>query len=198
MFDAAQTAVMEVGWNHSWHIDADHINLNTVDRFIACSDFFTIDVADSIGKPAVATDVHAFLKGHPELIGVQSIPGVGIPFTTTRAEVERVVAKYLLAVRDAGRIYRHIAAAKGEDKIIAEVSMDETDLPQTPPELLIILVLMADEKVRVKTSAVKSRKPFGTSMMPAGLINSLNEEELKDLLAYLLSGGNEADAMFRK
>ena len=39
VFDAAQTAVREVGWNHSWHIDADHINLNTVDRFMSCSDF---------------------------------------------------------------------------------------------------------------------------------------------------------------
>ncbi|MDP3069489.1 MAG: c-type cytochrome [Opitutaceae bacterium] len=66
-------------------------------------------------------------------------------------------------------------------------------------ELLIMAnPFMADEKVRVKTSAVKSRKAFGTSMMPAGLINSLNEEELKDLLAYLLSGGNPADAMFKK
>jgi hypothetical protein len=32
-------------------------------------------------------------------------------------------------------------------------------------------------------------------MLP-GLINSLNEEELKDLLAYLKSGGNSKDKMF--
>ena len=66
-------------------------------------------------------------------------------------------------------------------------------------ELLVLAnPFSADDKTRVKTSAVKSRKPFGTSMMPAGLINSLNPEELQDLLAYLLSGGNEQDAMFRK
>jgi hypothetical protein len=35
-------------------------------------------------------------------------------------------------------------------------------------------------------------------MMPPGLINSLNEEELKDLLAFLLSGGNAQDKMFVK
>jgi hypothetical protein len=35
-------------------------------------------------------------------------------------------------------------------------------------------------------------------MMPPGLINSLNEEELKDLVAYLLSGGNAADKAFAK
>jgi hypothetical protein len=33
-------------------------------------------------------------------------------------------------------------------------------------------------------------------MMPPGLINALNPDELKDLLAYILSGGNPADPMF--
>ena len=54
------------------------------------------------------------------------------------------------------------------------------------------------EKTRVKPANLKSRKPYPVSMMPPGLINALNEEELKDLLAYVLSGGNEADAMFKK
>ena len=49
---AADAAVQELGWKKPWHVDADHIRLETVDRFIAPSDFFTIDVADSIGKPA--------------------------------------------------------------------------------------------------------------------------------------------------
>jgi hypothetical protein len=35
-------------------------------------------------------------------------------------------------------------------------------------------------------------------MRPAGLINSLNPDELKDLVAYLLSGGNPDDPMFAK
>ncbi len=41
-----------LGWQQPYHVDADHIRLETVDRFVAPSDFFTIDVADSIGKPA--------------------------------------------------------------------------------------------------------------------------------------------------
>lgn len=55
-----------------------------------------------------------------------------------------------------------------------------------------------DEKTTVKSSDIKARKPFGTSMMPSGLINSLNEDEVKDLLAYLLSGGNPNDSRFKK
>jgi len=36
------------------------------------------------------------------------------------------------------------------------------------------------------------------SMMPPGLINSLNQDELLDLLAYLVSGGNPKDKAFQK
>jgi putative heme-binding domain-containing protein len=56
---------------------------------------------------------------------------------------------------------------------------------------------MPDEKTRVKAASVKSRKSYPVSMMPPGLINSLNEDELKDLLAYVLSGGNASDPMFK-
>src|SRR5215831_10318451 len=40
---AADAAVREAGWTDSYYIDADHINLNTVDRYIEPCDFFTID-----------------------------------------------------------------------------------------------------------------------------------------------------------
>jgi hypothetical protein len=53
-----------------------------------------------------------------------------------------------------------------------------------------------DEKTRVKAASVKSRKTYPISMMPPGLINALNPDELKDLLAYVLSAGNAADPMF--
>jgi putative heme-binding domain-containing protein len=66
-------------------------------------------------------------------------------------------------------------------------------------ELLIMAnPFMPDEKMRVKAADVKSRKTYPISMMPPGLINSLNPEELKNLLAYLLSGGNPDDPMFRR
>ena len=58
----ADAAVKALGWKKPYHVDADHIRLETVDRFIAPSDFFTIDVADSIGKPADAKSVKARLK----------------------------------------------------------------------------------------------------------------------------------------
>src|SRR6478609_10174922 len=58
---AADQAVRELGWTKGYHVDADHIRLETVDRFLPHSDFFTIDVADSIGKPADRKAVNDFV-----------------------------------------------------------------------------------------------------------------------------------------
>ena len=38
-----------------------------------------------------------------------------------------MAGKYLLAVQEAGKVYRHVAGLKGEGKFITEVSLDETD-----------------------------------------------------------------------
>src|SRR3954453_16205627 len=66
---AADEAVKVLGWKKSYYADADHINLKTVDRFVQPCDFFTIDVAESIGKPATSEAVRAFVDRHPELAG---------------------------------------------------------------------------------------------------------------------------------
>ena len=44
---------------------------------------------------------------------------------------------------------------------------------------------------------IERSEPSKISQMPTGLINGLNEEELKDLIAYLLSGGNKRDKVYR-
>jgi hypothetical protein len=185
VFDAAQTAVKALGWGSAWHVDADHIRLETVERFLPCSDFFTIDVADSIGKPASADAVTAFTRRHSELAGTVNIAGIAKPFQITEADVARVAGKYLLAVQEAGKIYRHIAAKKGgEGKFIAEVSMDETDAPQTPPELLIILAALADEGVKAQTIAPKFTGRFNKGVDYAGDLRQF-EKEFNDDLAVI-------------
>ncbi len=184
VLDAAKAAISAKGWEHGWHVDADHIRLETVERFIACSDFFTLDVADSIGQPTPLADVQAFINRHPELIGTLTIAGLSEPFTTTREEVEQVASKYFLAVQEAGNIYRHISARKGEANFIAEVSLDETDAPQTPPELLIILAALADEKVRIQTIAPKFTGRFNKGVDYVGDLSQF-EREFNDDLAVI-------------
>ena len=178
---AADTAVKELGWNRPYHVDADHVRFETVDRFIPHSDFFTIDVADWIGKPADANAVKIFVDRHPELSGRISIPGIERPFNTTRAQVEDIARKYLLAVREAGKIHRHIAQVKREGNFITEVSMDETDHPQTPPELLIILVALADGGVPLQTIAPKFSGRFNKGVDYVGNVDQFEEEFSQDL-----------------
>ncbi|HEY1719593.1 MAG TPA: tagaturonate epimerase family protein, partial [Verrucomicrobiae bacterium] len=180
----ADAAVKALGWKKSYHVDADHIRLETVGHFIAPSDFFTIDVADSIGKPADAAAVKAFVSRHSELIGKIVIPNASDDFITTRAEVERVANKFLLAIQEAGKIYRHIAEAKGEKNFITEISMDETDSPQTPAELLIILAAIADEKIPIQTIAPKFTGRFNKGVDYVGDIKQF-EKEFNDDLAVI-------------
>ena len=46
----ADKAIRDLNWKEQYFIDADHINMSNVDEFIYHSNFFTIDVADFIGK----------------------------------------------------------------------------------------------------------------------------------------------------
>ena len=80
----ADEAVHELHWPQPWFVDADHINLETVGHFIACSDFFTVDVADYIGRSPGQSAVDEFLSRHGELLGRIEVPGVDVPFAMDR------------------------------------------------------------------------------------------------------------------
>src|SRR6202022_1162503 len=64
---AAQLAVEMSEWTRPYFLDADHIGLETVDRFIETCAFFTIDVAEKIGVPADRGSANEFTNRHPEL-----------------------------------------------------------------------------------------------------------------------------------
>jgi tagaturonate epimerase len=184
VYDAASAAVKALGWEDGWHVDADHIRMETVDRYIDASDFFTIDVADNIGQAADANEIEKFLIRHPELIGTHNINGLGEPFVLSEAEVGRIATKYLKATQEAGAIFRHIAQRKAKRNFIAEVSMDETDTPQTPPELLIILALLADAGVQVQTIAPKFTGRFNKGVDYVGDLAQF-EREFNDDIAVI-------------
>jgi hypothetical protein len=186
---AAEAAVRELDWHRPFHVDADHIRLDIVDQFIDSSDFYTLDVADWIGQPAVAQDVQSFVERHAELVGRLEIPGINEPFETTREDIERVAGKYLKAVQEAGRIYRHVASVKGEGRFIAEVSMDETDSPQTPPELLVILSAIADERIPAQTVAPKFTGRFNKGVDYVGDVAQFEKEFNEDIavIAHAIS-----------
>lgn len=181
---AVEAAIGNLGWKRAYHVDADHIRLDTVDRFIPHSDFYTIDVADTIGKAAGTAAIQDFAGRHPELAGKIEIPGIAEPFQTTRADVERIAGKYLLAIEEGKQIYLHIAGTKGEGHFITEISMDETDSPQTPIELLVILAAVADAGIPIQTIAPKFTGRFNKGVDYAGNVTQF-EKEFNDDLAVI-------------
>jgi hypothetical protein len=180
---AADSAVKALGWNAPYFVDADHITLETVDRYLEPCDFFTLDVADEIGRTADPDDVTNFLGRHPELVGEVRIPGLRDPFTTDVAFVEGVANKFLAAVEKAGEIYRKLADNKGIGTFVPEISMDETDAPQTPIELLIILAAIADENIPIQTIAPKFTGRFNKGVDYQGEIARFAREFEQDLAA---------------
>lgn len=142
----ADAAVAALGYKDQYFVDADHINLTNVDRFIEASDFFTIDVADYIGK------------------------------TGTMEE------RFLPAIKEAGKIYRHIAERKGADNFVTEVSMDEVDEAQTPEELRYILKELAAESIPVQTIAPKFTGRFNKGVDYRGDLALFEKEFEQDLL----------------
>ncbi len=178
---AADAAVLALGWKLPYFLDADHINLKTVDRFLEPCDFFTLDVADLIGKPSSPVAVDAFVARHPELIGTVQIPAIDEPLHTDEAFVRKVANTFLAAVEDAGRIYRSLADRKGTGRFVPEISMDETDSPQTPGELLIILAAIADEKIPIQTIAPKFTGRFNKGVDYVGDQTQFAREFNQDL-----------------
>jgi hypothetical protein len=180
---AADAAVKALDWKLPYFCDADHINLQTVGRFLDSCDFYTLDVADFIGQAAPEADIDGFVKRHPKLLGRIGLEGTGEAFEITAENLRQTAQKYLTAVKKAGEVYRTIVAAKGAGNFIPEVSMDETDSAQSPVELLIILAAIADEDIPVQTIAPKFSGRFNKGVDYIGDVAQFGREFELDVAA---------------
>ncbi len=181
---AADEAVSTLGWTGAYFCDADHIGVAIVERFLEPCDFFTLDVAEGIGKTASSASLEAFAGRHPELIGTLALSGIGL--TITREFFDATAAKFLAAVEEAARIYKKIEAAKGAGTFVTEISMDETDSPQTPGELLVILAAIADYAIPIQTIAPKFTGRFNKGVDYVGDVEQFAREFADDIavIAY--------------
>ena len=177
----ALDAVNVLKWDGPYFVDADHIGPGNVDLFIESSDFFTLDVADFIAQPADKSDVDAFVKKYSKYIGSLAVEGIERNLEISEERIRAIAGKFLLAVRQAGGIYRHIAEAKGAGSFITEVSMDETDQPQTPVEMLFILAAIADEGIPAQTIAPKFTGRFNKGVDYVGDVIGFAREFEEDL-----------------
>jgi len=180
--EEADEATRVMNWDLPYFVDADHINLFNVDKFIDHCDFFTIDVAEYISKPAVDEDVEEYIEKNRKYIGKLHITGIDEDFTVTEDFLTEIGFKFLNAAQEAGKIYRYINKRRSGKDFITETSMDEVDNPQTPAELFFILGMLANEKIPLQTIAPRFTGRFNKGVDYSGDPAQFRQEFEQDLL----------------
>lgn len=178
---AADAAVKTLNYTGPYFVDADHVGLKTVDLFISSSNFFTLDVADFIGETADSEAINDFIEKYKKYVGSLSIPGIDEKFEITEQSIRTSAEKFLYAIQEAKRIYEHILEQKGEGNFITEVSMDETDAPQTPIEMFFILAAIADAGIPAQTIAPKFTGRFNKGVDYVGDVAQFTKEFEQDI-----------------
>lgn len=184
---AADAAVQALGWSDPYCLDADHINSSNVDFFIDTCDFYTIDVADYIGRSCDESALRTFCEKHADYVGELNLPSQADSVEISQTSLEDVAAKYLFAVQEAGRIYQHIRERKGVGAAIIEVSMDETDHAQSPLEIFLILAALSDENIPVQTIAPKFSGRFNKGIDYVGDLDRFRSEFEQDVAVLNLA-----------
>ena len=179
---SAEQAVAQAGWRGGFLVDADHIGMANVEGFLKFCDFFTLDVAEQIGRPASPEEtarLRAALapwvcRPWPEL-GQEVAPGI--------PALDSFLQEYGAAVMEAGKIYRRILQARPGDSFITEVSTDEASQPQSPWILFLLLGALSLEGVPVRTIAPKFNGHFHKGVDYRGNTQAFAHEFSQDLQA---------------
>jgi len=147
VLDDAAWGVLQEGFRDGYGADADH--LKTTDDIDACAaagfTLFTIDPGEYVedGADAASPAELAEKFGALPWDALESSPAhcraaylasklpAGGDVEPTEEDLLRAAAKYGAAVAHTARLYRHLAAQKGEEPFELEMSVDETATPTT-------------------------------------------------------------------
>ena len=179
----ADAAVKALGWKRNYFVDADHISMKIVDKFISTADFFTLDVTEYIGRKSDDQEISEFIKNNRALVGEIALSDLR-SITIGDDVLGETAERFLLASKKAGELYRYIVQKKGHDNFVAEVSMDEVDSAQSPAELLIIARMLADAQVPVQTIAPRFTGRFNKGVDWYGDLSKF-EREFEECLLVL-------------
>lgn len=178
----ALSATRKEAYTGNWYVDADHINMQNVERYMDHSNFFTIDVADAIGAECDAAEWGEMFSALLPFSGQLDIPGIDETFEVSKDMLEGTVKKFYPAIKEAALIYRSIKDVRGADNFVAEISMDEVEDPQTPPELFFILLMVQKFEIPVQTIAPKFTGRFNKGVDYVGDVEQFRKEFEQDLM----------------
>jgi hypothetical protein len=177
----AMDAVAACRYKGKYYTDADHINSETVDRFIDSHDFFTLDVAHFIGIAPDDESTRSFISKYSKYMGPVHIRGIARPFEVTLHFLEGLAKNYLTAIDEVQKIYHHLCLVKGENNFVAEISVDEANHVQSPLELFFILALLKEKGVEAQTIAPKFSGLFAKGIDYIGDIEEFAREIDQDM-----------------
>ncbi|WP_449343056.1 PVC-type heme-binding CxxCH protein [Tautonia marina] len=175
-------------WKHSDFVEdlkrvAQHRSFDTGKQLfstLGCIQCHRMGKDDATGSPSLA-------GGLNHSVG----PDIDATVEKYKHDASALLREILESSRNIDEEYRQVIVAleDGTTQIGVIASEDESTLTMlygSPPQELQIAKQSIDDRV---TSPV--------SIMPSGLLNTLDKEEVLDLLAYLLAGGNPDDAAFQ-
>ena len=182
---AADAAVRELGWKKPYHVDADHIRLETVDGFLASSRL-----------------LH-HRRGRLDRPARRSRSGAGVRRPTRRTGRPAGDPRHRSAVRDRpgptssgspasicgpsrrpGGSIGTSRPPRGRGSSSPKCRWTRPTARRRPPELLVILAAIADEKIPIQTIAPKFTGRFNKGVDYVGNVAQF-EKEFNDDLAVI-------------
>jgi putative heme-binding domain-containing protein len=97
---------------------------------------------------------------------------------SNRANLDYLLANVLDPNADVPDAYKMVLVTTRDGRSLAGTVVSETDRQVT-------LQVVGQDAVAISKSEIQSREASGTSMMPPGLFDALEDREVIDLVAYL-------------
>ena len=155
----ADHAVNTLDWSESYFVDADKITIDTVDKYIAHANYFSIDVSGEIDRSADDKEIYRLVELCSDSLGVVAIDGVD-KHEITPHELTAMAQKFCRAALAVKQVYDHILTERKIKDFAIEVSMDEAQVNQTPFEIYYMLLFLSKYQVPVDVIGPKFKGAF--------------------------------------
>lgn len=137
-----------------------------------------------MNKEAAATS--SSLAGIGQAVG----PNIDDTVKKYKQDASALLLEILESSRNVDEKYRQVIVALENGKTHIGVIASEDD------SMLTILSGSPPKELKIPKKSIDDRVASPLSIMPSGLLNTLDKEQILDLLAYLIAGGNADHAAF--
>lgn len=182
-----QTEIKITQWKHSDLLEdlkrvGQHRNFAEGKKLfstLGCAQCHKMNKDDASGGVSVA-------GGAAQSVG----PNVDETIKKYKGEANAVLLELIEPSRNIDPKYRQSILALEDGTTLTGIIVEEDDAKLT------ILTGTPAKKLEIPKKSLDARRTSALSLMPNGLLNTLDKEQILDLLAYLLANGNEGNSAF--